>query len=235
MAKTYKIKEGDYLAKISSERGFYWKTIWEHPDNAEIKDKSNDPNILYMDDMLSIPDKSSKEESVPTEKRHVFKRKGLPHDFTPYDLIIDIQLDPEDLEVQDDTFTLFSTDEHKSYMRVQTVKNDQIPADDFVTLLFVGLNPNLSYTLQVDPGSDIPSYNLFADVKYSKIKKAEEQEGVLEPEENEEPENDWFEENLDEFDLQDEISCEYTFRNILASDEDDWDEIIDEIENDDAE
>jgi len=36
----YTVKQGDYLAKIAKNHGFSdYKTIWAHPQNAELKSK----------------------------------------------------------------------------------------------------------------------------------------------------------------------------------------------------
>lgn len=75
----YIVKQGDYLAKIAREQGFYdYLVIWDHAQNAELKSKRQNPNILYPNDSLYIPDKELKEESGVTEQRHKFKVKIRP-------------------------------------------------------------------------------------------------------------------------------------------------------------
>jgi len=123
----------------------------------------------------------------------------------PYEVIIDIQVDPEDLESTDDRFMLFSTDKPRTYERTLTIKNDLIPDDDFATLRYTGLDPNLSYTLEVDSGIGGSQYELLTDVAYADLKKAEEQEGFIDPDDNEDPEKDWFDEDADEYDVFDEL------------------------------
>jgi len=58
--------------------GFTWQTLWNHSDNAELKSKRKNPNILYPGDVVMIPDKSTKEESCATEATHKFKKKAVP-------------------------------------------------------------------------------------------------------------------------------------------------------------
>lgn len=205
MPKKHKVKRGECISHIAEKQGHIPEKIWDDPLNSELKQKRKDPNILSEKDIVHVPDLEIKEEGCNSGQRHRFERKGICHSFEPYELIIDIQLDPDDLEVQDDIFTLYSTDKDQSYFEVLTIKNDIILDDDFVTLRFTGLNPNLSYTLEINPGKGYPPYELFTDIKYDELKKAEEQEGHLEQDENEEPEEGWFKEEIDEFDLSEEM------------------------------
>jgi hypothetical protein len=74
----YKVKQGDCLSSIADKYGLLWKNIWNHPKNAKLREKRQDPNILYPGDILFIPEKEKKEESGATEQRHRFKKKGTP-------------------------------------------------------------------------------------------------------------------------------------------------------------
>ena len=73
------VKQGEYLSKIAQKYGFAdYKTIWDHPENAEFKKKRENPNILYPGDTLFIPAKDGKEISGVTEQRHRFQVKRSP-------------------------------------------------------------------------------------------------------------------------------------------------------------
>jgi hypothetical protein len=204
----YTVKQGDCLSSIAEKHGFTPDKIWDHRKNSQLKEKRKDPNFLQPGDVVHMPDKEKKEEFGDTDQRHKFKRRGVPEKFN-YEIIVDIQVDPEDLEIADDRFTLFSTDGPRTYERTLTIEDDLIPDDDFATLRYTNLNPNLSYTLEVDPGGSGTPYELFTDVAYPDLKKAEEQEGFLEPDENEEPEQDWFNDEMDEFDIFDEVDVDF--------------------------
>lgn len=70
------IQQGDYLSKIAKQYGFAdWKTIWNDPQNADLKKKRQNPNVLYPGDKLAIPGKKEKQESGATEQHHKFKAK----------------------------------------------------------------------------------------------------------------------------------------------------------------
>lgn len=66
------------MTSIAFEYGFLEKTIWNHPQNSELKRDRKDPNILNPGDVVHIPEKQEKQESRATDKRHAFVRKGVP-------------------------------------------------------------------------------------------------------------------------------------------------------------
>src|ERR1700674_415579 len=74
----YKIKTGDCISSLAYDYGFFPDTIWNHPDNAELKQKRKDPNVLMRGDLLVIPDKEIKEVTKSTEQAHRFRKKGVP-------------------------------------------------------------------------------------------------------------------------------------------------------------
>ena len=78
MPTQYTVKQGDCISSIAAACGFQWKTIWNHPDNADLKQKRQDPNVLYPGDIVTVPERERKEQSCPTDKRHKFKKKELP-------------------------------------------------------------------------------------------------------------------------------------------------------------
>ena len=74
----YEIKQGESVISLSEKHGLFVETIWNHPENAELKEKRRDMNILMPGDVLFIPDKRLKEVRRPTNNVHKFKRKGIP-------------------------------------------------------------------------------------------------------------------------------------------------------------
>lgn len=81
MPQNYSVQEGDCIGNIAFSRGIDWHTIWDHPENAELKAKRKDPNVLLPGDIVFIPDLRVKEQDCPTDAKHSFKVKGTPARF----------------------------------------------------------------------------------------------------------------------------------------------------------
>jgi len=74
----YKVKQGDCMESIAYSHGFFWETLWNLPENEELREKRKDPNVLLPGDKVFIPKLRIKEESCSTEERHRFRLKGVP-------------------------------------------------------------------------------------------------------------------------------------------------------------
>ena len=72
MPSQYRVSQGDCLASIACARGLDWQTIYNHPDNAELRRVRPNPNQLYPLDEISIPDLDQKQIEKPTDNRHSF-------------------------------------------------------------------------------------------------------------------------------------------------------------------
>lgn len=75
---SYVVRDGDCMLSIAAQHGHVWETLWNHADNAEIKDARKDPSTLLAGDRITVPDIRLKEESRATEARHRFRKKGVP-------------------------------------------------------------------------------------------------------------------------------------------------------------
>lgn len=70
---THTAVQGEFVSSIAEKYGFYdYRTIWDHPANAELKKKRPDPNVLFPEDEIFIPEKQQKTESRPTGGVHQF-------------------------------------------------------------------------------------------------------------------------------------------------------------------
>jgi hypothetical protein len=78
MAESYQVKQGDCIASIADEKGFFPGTIWDHPNNLELKNRRKNENALMPGDTVYIPDKRLKELSEPTNSVYKYRLKNTP-------------------------------------------------------------------------------------------------------------------------------------------------------------
>ena len=74
--------QGDSIPSIAKDNGFFPDTIWNHPENAQLKAKRGSMNQLFPGDEVFVPDLQKRTESRSTDSKHKFKRKGVPAKLT---------------------------------------------------------------------------------------------------------------------------------------------------------
>ncbi|MCX6626539.1 MAG: peptidoglycan-binding domain-containing protein [Candidatus Solibacter sp.] len=72
------VDEGDSLSSIGFEFGFFPDTLWELGENAALAKQRDEPDALMPRDIVVIPPLRLKEVTVPVDKRHRFRRLGVP-------------------------------------------------------------------------------------------------------------------------------------------------------------
>jgi N-acetylmuramoyl-L-alanine amidase len=78
MPQDYEVEQGDCISSIAYDNGFFWETIWNHPNNADLKNLRKDANALLPGDVVYIPDLEQNEVPGATEQQHKFRLKGVP-------------------------------------------------------------------------------------------------------------------------------------------------------------
>ncbi len=74
MPTNHTVKEGESLITIAKQYGFLnWRTIYDAPENAELRRTRGRPNAILPGDVVSVPDKKPKKVSIATTKEHVIK------------------------------------------------------------------------------------------------------------------------------------------------------------------
>jgi N-acetylmuramoyl-L-alanine amidase len=77
MATIHVVVDGEHLPGIAAKFGFSsFRTILDHPENAEIKKQRSNPNVLVPGDRIFIPDRELRNEDAATGQRHQFVRAG---------------------------------------------------------------------------------------------------------------------------------------------------------------
>lgn len=69
------------MNQIAFRYGFCVETLWNLSENGELKKLRQDPNFLQAGDEVFVPDKRLDDAACATEKRHRFRRKGVPVSF----------------------------------------------------------------------------------------------------------------------------------------------------------
>lgn len=74
MADYHTVEQGEYLGLIAKNYGFASsKTIWDHDNNADLRDLRKDPNVLLKGDQVFIPDKQTKQAELTAGQQTRFK------------------------------------------------------------------------------------------------------------------------------------------------------------------
>jgi hypothetical protein len=74
----YNVAQGDCIYSIAKQYGFAWKVLWNLPDNAALKQKRKDPNVLLVGDVVMVPEKQQKQVSCATDANHTFQLNATP-------------------------------------------------------------------------------------------------------------------------------------------------------------
>lgn len=75
MTRKHIVKPGDSVLQLAFEEGFgAWKDVWDHPDNAAIRERRKDPQVLLEGDELALPSRDVElKERCPVNKLHRFR------------------------------------------------------------------------------------------------------------------------------------------------------------------
>lgn len=72
------VEAGECVHSLAEAHGFKWESLWNLPENEALKRARREPHLLHPGDRLFIPPLRLREEDGATEKRHRFKRHGVP-------------------------------------------------------------------------------------------------------------------------------------------------------------
>lgn len=155
----------------------------------------------------------------------------------PNNILVDLEIDPEDQASHDDKYTLFCHNDESIYKKSLTVKDDRIEGDEFISLKFENVKSNHNYSLKIDPGDEGEPYLLFEDVPLDTLLNGTyEYEGSEEETETKEIEQIYDDSQdselpYDDQDLDD--SEQYDEESDSADDEEDYEEEDDDYEEED--
>ncbi len=79
MSSYYQVQQGDHLSGIAKAFGFSrYQTIWDDPNNADLKAQRVNPNVLFPGDVVFIPDIVIPDYPRPTDQTHPFVLNAPP-------------------------------------------------------------------------------------------------------------------------------------------------------------
>lgn len=77
----HEVQDGECILLLADQAGHFWETLWNDPANADVKRARGSPHVLLAGDRVHIPPIEPKDEPGATEKKHRFRRKGIPINF----------------------------------------------------------------------------------------------------------------------------------------------------------
>ena len=79
--KYHTVQQGETTTGLAFGHGLHWQTIWQHPNNLDLRNLRQHQNILHPGDRIFIPAREVKELPKPTDQLHKFVRLGTPEKF----------------------------------------------------------------------------------------------------------------------------------------------------------
>jgi hypothetical protein len=73
VAKRHIVQQGECMVKIALLHGFHsHRVVYDHPDNAELREKRPNPHLLFPGDVVIIPDRTLKDLEAAAGRVHRF-------------------------------------------------------------------------------------------------------------------------------------------------------------------
>ncbi|MCA9652664.1 MAG: peptidoglycan-binding protein [Myxococcales bacterium] len=74
----HEVLDGECTSSIAVAKGHLLETLWNHPDNAALKEARKDPRVLRPGDRVVVPPLRLAKHAIQIERLNVFVRKGVP-------------------------------------------------------------------------------------------------------------------------------------------------------------
>jgi len=140
----YAVQPGDCIDSIAYEHGFLGQTLWNLPENSELK-RQRKPNVLLPGDRVTIPDRRPRWEAGATGQCHKFVLHGAstqfrlrflddqqrPRSGVAYILTIDGNSTSGSLDSQGSLTVSIRPNASKGNIQLQTVPDPEIYPLDF--------------------------------------------------------------------------------------------------------
>lgn len=70
---SHRVAQGECAGSIAARLGVDWREVWDHPNNAALRERARDPEALLPGDALFVPEPTARWESRATGAWHKFK------------------------------------------------------------------------------------------------------------------------------------------------------------------
>ena len=70
MPKKHTAAAGDCVSSVAGAAGIPWRTVYDHPENADLKSRRKNPNLLVPGDVISVLDAKPKKVGYATGQTH---------------------------------------------------------------------------------------------------------------------------------------------------------------------
>ena len=74
--ETVTLGADDSIISVAKSHGFFWQTVWDHPNNSSLKSLRKVPEVVQSGDKVFVPKAEPKKVSKPNEATHKFKLRG---------------------------------------------------------------------------------------------------------------------------------------------------------------
>jgi hypothetical protein len=72
------VAPGDCILSLAAASGFAWRTLWDLPENAALKESRGNPAILKPGDRVEVPARRDGDEKAASDARHTFEVLAQP-------------------------------------------------------------------------------------------------------------------------------------------------------------
>lgn len=76
--RRHTVVQGDSIESIAYAAGHAWDTVWDAPENSELRELRKSPHVLLPGDVVFVPPIELKTESLATGRQHKLRRNTVP-------------------------------------------------------------------------------------------------------------------------------------------------------------
>lgn len=77
-ARQHTVVQGDSIESIAYAAGHAWETVWEAPENSQLRELRTSGHVLLPGDVVFVPPLELRTESLATGQQHKLRRRSVP-------------------------------------------------------------------------------------------------------------------------------------------------------------